>query len=182
LLAWLTPNPNHPLAPASLRSFIDHLTRDGYLENVVSIPFVALAVIAVALRAGWRAPRLHLAIAVGFGILAFGPYVRIGGIDTHVPGPWALLRYVPLVKLARSPSRFAIFAMVGIATLFAAAFHALAVGERRNRVILIVGTLLVAELVPAPRPLASAEIPSIYEVIAADPRTNVRVLELPFGI
>ena len=48
--------------------------------------------------------------------------------------------------------------------------------------ILIVGTLLVAELVPAPRPLASAEIPSIYEVIAADPRTNVRVLELPFGI
>ena len=87
LLAWLTPNPNHPLAPASLRSFIDHLTRDGYLENVVSIPFVALAVIAVALRAGWRAPRLHLAIAVGFGILAFGPYVRIGGIDTHVPGP-----------------------------------------------------------------------------------------------
>jgi hypothetical protein len=43
------------------------------------------------------------------------------------------------------------------------------------------GVLLAAELVAAPRPLYSAAIPKVYEVIAADPRP-IRVLELPTGI
>jgi hypothetical protein len=42
--------------------------------------------------------------------------------------------------------------------------------------------LLLAELLPAPRTLYSAEIPSIYRIVASDPREHVRVLELPFGI
>jgi hypothetical protein len=41
--------------------------------------------------------------------------------------------------------------------------------------------VLMFELLPAPRLLFSAEIPSIYRLIADDPR-DVRVLELPFGI
>jgi len=40
---------------------------------------------------------------------------------------------------------------------------------------------LIFELVPAPRTLYSAEIPSIYRTIAADPRP-VRIVELPFGV
>ena len=174
LLAWLAPNPNHPLAPASLRSWIDGLTRDGYLENVVSVPFIALAVVFAAWRGGWRAPKFLLAVAGGFGVLALGPFFRIGGVDTHIPGPWALLRDVPLVGLARSPSRFAIFAVVGFTALFAGAFHALAErhGERRIRFVAVVGALLLFELLPAPRPLASATIPSVYSVIAADRMTT----------
>jgi len=41
--------------------------------------------------------------------------------------------------------------------------------------------LLVCELWPAPRTLYSAEISSVYDTIAADPRP-VRVLTLPFGV
>ncbi|MQA30409.1 MAG: hypothetical protein GEU82_11330 [Luteitalea sp.] len=184
LLAWAVPNPNHPFAPAALRDGLAQLTRDGYLENVASIPLVALAVILIARRAGWRASWLGLAMTLGFGALALGPFLRIGGIDTHIPGPWALLRYVPVVGLARSPSRFAVVATMGVAILFAQALHALVAGRSTGRrfILALTGVLLVAELLPAPRTLYSATIPSVYDVIAADPSENAHVLELPFGL
>jgi hypothetical protein len=49
---------------------------------------------------------------------------------------------------------------------------------------LITATVAIAlfvELWPVPRTLYSAAIPSIYQIIAADPRP-VRVLQLPFGV
>jgi hypothetical protein len=183
LLALLTPNPNHPLAPAALGEWVSRFSRDGYLENVASIPLVAIAILLISLRRGWRPPTVAAALAIGFGLLALGPFVRVGGIDTHVPAPWALLRYLPIVGLARSPGRFFIFAMVGIAVLFASALHALISRHPRARTTIVagVGMVLAFELLPAPRQLFSAEIPSIYRIIAAEPR-EVRVLELPFGI
>ena len=41
--------------------------------------------------------------------------------------------------------------------------------------------LLLVEALPAPRVLHSAEVPSVYRIIASDPR-DVRVLNLPFGL
>ena len=41
--------------------------------------------------------------------------------------------------------------------------------------------LLIAELAPAPRPLYSAEIPSLSRIVASD-RRPVGLLELPFGL
>ena len=183
LIAWFVPNPNHPLAPASIRSWLSHLSRDGYLENVASIPFVALGVIVVAACGRWRVPRAPLAIAVAFALLATGPFLRIAGVDTHLPGPWALLRYVPIVELARSPTRFSIMVMLGVAALMASGLSAL-VHRRpawRRPILASVTCLLLAELAPAV-PLHSAAIPSIYETIAKDPRPEVAVLELPFGV
>ena len=41
---------------------------------------------------------------VVFGLLALGPFVHVAGINTYVPGPWALLRYVPLIGLVHTPA------------------------------------------------------------------------------
>lgn len=184
VVAMVTPNPNHPMAPAALREWLSQLTRDGYLENVASVPLTALLVIILAWRVGWRATAPGAAIALGFGLLALGPFVRVAGLETYVPGPWAFLRYLPIVGFARSPSRFFVFAMVGVAALFAAALHALLTARPGSRRPLLAGiaVALMAELLPAPRTLFSAEIPSIYGIVASDPREDVRVLELPFGI
>jgi hypothetical protein len=99
-----------------------------------------------------------------------------------VPGPWALLRYVPIVELARSPGRFAILVSLGIAAAMASALSAIVRRSPARRPILAVVTvLLLFELMPAV-PLHSAAVPSIYQTIAADPRPEVAVLELPFGV
>jgi len=181
-LAFILPNPNHPLAPAALRAWLTPRP-DAYPENVATLTFVALVVLAIAWRSGWRIPRTWVALGATFGALALGPFVHIAGVNTFVPGPWALLRYVPLVGLARTPGRFSIVVMLIVAVLFASALAW--IGQRwprRRAVILgVVTALLVFELLPVPRVLYSAEVPAIYQHVADAP-ADVRVLELPFGM
>ncbi len=184
VLAFLTPNPLHPLTQW-LTGWNPQLERPTwYVEYTASVSLVALAVIAVAIwRAGYRPRAGWVVITIGFALLALGPFLYIAGTNTHVPGPWALLRYAPGFGLARMPSRFTIVAVLGVAVLFAGALAA--IGERwparRRWIGAIAALLVVVELWPAPRTLYSAEISPIYDRIAADTRP-VRILVLPFGV
>jgi hypothetical protein len=182
LVAYVLPNPNHPLVPDAVRQWLTPRP-DAYFENVASLTFVGLLTILVASRAGWRVPRLWAGLALAFGALALGPFVHVAGMNTHVPGPWALLRYLPVIGLARTPGRFSVPLMLALAILFAAALCWLGARwpRHRRRLVAVVGVLLIVELLPAPRRLYSAAIPGVYRHIAAAPQ-DVRVLELPWGI
>jgi hypothetical protein len=182
LLGLFEFNPNHALA----RAWLDRqtLAPTVFVEYTAALSLVALAVVAVAL---WRG-RFHplsgwIWLTAGSAALALGPFVHVGGVNTHVPGPWALLRYLPLIGAARAPTRFAVLAALGLAILFAAALAAL--GERypnrRTLMGALVGALLMFELAPAPRTLYSAAVPAFYHLVAADQRP-VRLLELPYGV
>ena len=73
---------------------------------------------------------------------------------------------------------------LGVALLFAMAL--VAIGERwpqRRRLVLgALTALLVVELSPVPRQLHAGSIPAVFHRIAEDPRLDVRVLSLPFGV
>ena len=100
-----------------------------FVEYTASLSLVSLLVIAVAIwRAGYRPRKRWFVLTIGFALLALGPFIYIAGANTHVPGPWALLRYAPGFGLARMPSRFAIVALLGVAVLMAGALAA--IGER----------------------------------------------------
>ncbi len=183
LLSYVTPNPLHPVIqlfsgnPQTQRA-------TWFVEYTASLSLVALGVIAIAIwRTGYRPRKGWIVITAGFALLALGPFIYVAGVNTHVPGPWALLRYAPGFGLTRMPSRFTIVALLGLAILMAEALAA--IGERwprrRRMIAAVTGLVLVFELWPAPRTLYSAEISPIYDRIAADPRP-VRVLVLPFGV
>jgi hypothetical protein len=72
--------------------------------------------------------------------------------------------------------------MLGVAILFATAMVALTrrYPAKRRLIVTTVGALLAFELLPAPRPIYSAAIPSIYEHVKAA-SDGVRLLELPVG-
>jgi len=182
VLALVIPNPNHPLTPAWIADWVKSF-QGGYLESVVSVPIVVLTVLVVAWRMGWRASRWWTMLAVTFGALALGPFIHIAGMNTYIPGPWALLRYVPLLGLARTPARFSVVMMLAVAVLFAAALEWF--GRRypkyRPAMLTTVAALLVAELLPAPLTLHSAAVPNFYHRVAAA-TGDVRVLELPTGV
>jgi len=182
--AWLLPNPNHVLwRDAPWTGWLARLP-GGFIENVASMPLVWLLAAGVAVVwAKWRPRRYWIAFTALFGLLSLGPFVRVAGIETFVPTPWALLRYVPVIEWARSPGRFAVVAMLGLSVLFAAAVVALCDRwPRWHRVVIgIAGAALALELMPAPRPLFEAAITPIYETVAADPRP-IRIIEFPFGI
>jgi len=182
LLALVAPNPSHPL----VRWFMGYQQETAptvFVEYTASVGLVVLAVIAVAVwKAGLRARGWFWSIGI-YAALALGPFIHVAGINTYVPGPWALLRYVPVVNLTRMPGRIAIVAALVLSVLFAVALKAIVDRwpGRRRQVLAVVALLLAFELLPAPRPLFSAAVPSVYETIRRDPRP-VRILELPFGI
>jgi hypothetical protein len=183
LVAFLIPNPGHPLMPAAAADWLSHQP-GGYADQVASVSYVALMVILLAWRrVGFRPMRFWTVLTLGFASLTLGPFVRIAGLTTFVPTPWTLLRYVPLIGDARMPSRFDVVVIMGLSAIFAGALVALtSQSPRRRRLILAAtGVLLAFELLPVPRTLYAAEVPHVYRAIAADPRP-VRVLDLPFGI
>ena len=135
------------------------------------------------MRRRFHPPVFWVVVALGFTSLALGPFVHVMGINTYIPTPWTLLRFVPIIGAARMPPRFAVVAFMGFAMLVAYALLSLRSMERRRWAFCVIGiaAAMVFELTPAPRPLYSAAVPPIYDVVAADPRP-VRLLELPFGI
>jgi signal transduction histidine kinase len=183
LLAFFTPNPNHPVVRALFGDALA-VSPTQFVEYTASLSLVAIAVIALAIwRAKFRPRAGWLWITIGFALLALGPFVYVAGVNTHIPGPWALLRYVTPIGLARMPTRFAIVAGLGLVMLMAGALAAMGAQwpQRRRAIVAVVAALLAFELFPAPRPLYSAAISSVFDTIAADPR-DVRVLSLPFGV
>ncbi len=182
LLAFVLPNPNHPLAPPAIAAWLASRP-NGFIENVASIPLVVLGILLAASLRGWRPSRWWLGLTVLFGVLALGPFVQIAGVNTYVPGPWALLRYAPVIGLARSPTRFSVVMLLGCALLLAAALAWLGRQYPRRRMALLgcTAALLTCEMLPAPTPLYAAGVPSIYRHVAAAP-ADTRLLELPFGL
>jgi hypothetical protein len=186
LLAYLVPNPNHPWFGDTTRPWLLPPRTDAFPEFIASFPLVALTVIAVAAWRGWL-PRFWIAFTACFALLSLGPFVYVGGVNTFVPGPWALLRYVPVLNLARSPSRFAVVAALGLALL--AAFAAQELWRRRAAkapmIAVALALALTFELLPAPRPLHAAVVPQIYDLVATTanhPKEVPRLLELPTGV
>jgi hypothetical protein len=182
LLAVAAPNPNHPLTPDGFQSWLA-AQPGGYHDQVASLCLVAVVIVLLAWRRGFKPERFWVVFTIGFGLLTLGPFIHVAGVNTYIPTPWTILRYVPVIGEARMPSRFGILMMMGLAVLFAMALAALARRERRRRPVMLaaVGLALAWELLPVPRPLYSAEIPEVHRTIAADPRP-VRVLNLPFGV
>ena len=182
LLAFVTPNPSHPLM-VWLFGQPQLAAPSAFVEYTASQSLIALAVIAVAMwRAGLRA-KGWVTFTLIFTGLALGPFVHVAGVNTLIPGPWALLRYAPVFSMTRMPPRFAIVAALGVSMLFALALAHL--GRRyprqRRMGLVVVAALLAFELWPGPRPLYSASVSPVYDLVRDDPRP-VRLLELPFGV
>jgi hypothetical protein len=182
VLSYLVPNPNHAWFGDVTRSWFIPNEPGASTELVGSISVVALVVVASAayLR---LLPRMWVAFTAFFVALSLGPFIHIAGMNTSIIGPWALLRYVPVIGMARSPSRFAIVAVLGVSLLVG---FSLAELSRRYRVPrpawLLFALMLGIELIPAPRPLFSAAIPDVYRRVAVNGDETGRLLELPTGI
>jgi hypothetical protein len=182
LLAFLAPNPEHSWFRWIATDWLTSMT-NAYAENVASVPWVALITIGLAvLFTRFRPPVGWIAFTLCFAWLALGPFVRVAGVFTYVPTPWALLRYAPVLGAARMPTRMTVLVMLGVSMLLAMALtHARSRVRRPGLLTVGIGALLMFELLPVPRPLYSAEVPLVYRIVGEDPRP-VRLLTLPFGL
>lgn len=184
-VALVLPNPTHALWGDLVQPLLWAWRLDAFPEHVGSFSLVALVVVgAMRLRAGrwWDGAGLWAWLTLISVLLALGPFLTVAGVTTGIPGPWSVLRFVPVLGWARSPSRFAVLATLGLCLLLAFALRALLTQRRGVLAAAVATVLLAAELSPAPRDLHAATAPSIYQLIASDPDPRVRVLELPAGV
>jgi hypothetical protein len=139
-------------------------------------------IVLVATRASWRmrAPaRLWLLVAAVFTVWALGPYLVVFGVNTGLPLPNTLLRFVPVAANARIPGHAAVFVCLGTAVLLALAVSAtpaIRTGWRSWALVSVVALDFWA----APLPMYPLESPPIYQQLAAMPAGAV--LDIPLGI
>ena len=134
----------------------------GFVENIASIPWTLIAVLLTAAACARAVlPRYWIVFTALVGTLALGPFVRIGGVMTYVPTPWALVRYIPILGAARMPTRMAALVMLGLSVLLAFALRGLrerlaadpAHPRRAGAFTMAVAAVLAFEMLPAPHVL-----------------------------
>ena len=111
-------------------------------------------------------------VALLFGAMSLGPQIRLNGVDTGVPGLWALLHSVPVLNSA-VPTRWAmaIAPVVGIILALgcqkaAELMKAQPLARGPVRVAMI--TAVAMALVPlAPTPIASVEMDPVPEFVTS---------------
>lgn len=139
-------------------------------------------VVLIATRRAWmtnEASRLWVLVTAVFLVWALGPYLLLFGMNTGLPLPQVLLRFLPILSNARIPGHAAIFVALGAAVLLALSLAS----WRPHRPVLAISALLVliaADFWAAPIPLVVLDRPPIYERLLRLPPGAV--LELPLGI
>lgn len=181
LLAYFVPGPFSSFG-APFRPLIERFSGNAYELTQFAGP-LALALAALGLRPAGRARAPLLAIlGTGF-VLSLGPALRVAGVETGIPLPYAALeRALPPFRMAGVPMRFSVLCDLAIAGL--AGFGALrllaAAGEGRGARVAAAGLLValrLAEQSALPFPTATAVTPALYRTIAADARPTA-VLDL----
>lgn len=152
LLAIVAPSPSHPLYAAL---GYNQLVLDKSIQEVSAwVGLVAGALAALALLRGRG--RFWLALALLTWLLALGPLLKVlgeplvlqlEGHASYLPLPWAFLRELPLLGIARTPGRFAYGLALAVACLATQGAALLLAQPRfRRRQALLLPLLLAAIL------------------------------------
>lgn len=161
LLAFVTPTVNQAIAPAGAQSFsASFVAQTTGADGYVGVPLLLLLGVIVW-RFRHRRDVLALAItAASLAVLSLGPVLTVGGHETPVPLPWALLQHLPVVGNL-VPLRLMGYASLPIAALLAIALAELPRLSGRGRALIALLTAAtVASWAPSlPRPATAVPEP-----------------------
>lgn len=177
LSSYLTPSPDAAALPhlAALN------TLGGEREWLFpGTPVVLLAALAVCSRPRSRWTRALVVIGAVALAVSLGPVVRLGGLE--IPGPYELIRLLPLGGMMRVPARLGILVQMSLCILAATGWAALERRGRAARLLLLAGLALWA-VESAPRGAlrgvrAVDRAPAFADWLAGAPPGPV--LELPY--
>ena len=186
LLAFFVPPATHPILShwAEFKVFSERLIGAGnFRENTV---YLGIVPIVLAVWAMWRsrANRIMpwLALCVGASVLSLGPTLKVGGLVTDIPLPYAIVQYLPFYKWGRIPGRFNETIVLGLAVLAAYGFAALTRNLKacqRLGLTVALSVLIGLEYWTVwPFPTMSGSQPEFYQEWRQD-RRAFAVLDLP---
>ena len=115
-------------------------------------------------------------------LLSFGSTLHVGGTDTHIPLPGAILAHLPVLDNL-VPARFALYVALFTALLFGAFVDSLPpLSRQRTRVVLVSSVLIAASFVPPlPFPTRAAVTPAFFTASPSPLPSGSNVLVVPFS-
>jgi hypothetical protein len=173
---------------------INQSFRGGNLEADVFIGYSALILALYAFFSQYKHnPSVKfwgITALINF-ILALGPFLQIHGfLFRKIYGypllylPYNLVYFIPIVREARTPSRFAIMVMLAIAVLVAYACIPIFSGLQTQKAVLIQTMVLVLlillEYISIPFPLFNGKVPPLYYELSKEPG-DFTIMEIPLG-
>ena len=188
LLAFFVPDsvtsPLFTRASASISGHIEAIYAQFHgnrAEKSVFIGYGVLALLLIALFRGLsRQAWPWLASTLLLFLLALGPTLYVAGqaLVPHMPFEW--LSHLPVLGINRSPSRYALFAMLSLAVTIGYGLAAWTL-PRRQWVSVIVGLLIFAEFWIAPIRVDGrlSQMPAFYAQIAHEPAPAGIVFDVP---
>jgi hypothetical protein len=121
-------------------------------------------------------------IAGGIALLiSLGSTLHVGGTDTHIPLPGAILAHLPIADNLL-PARFALYVALFTALLFGVFIDQLPAGRPGTRVLLVSSVLVAAAFVPPlPFPARAAVTPSFFTATPSLIPPGTTALVVPFS-
>ncbi|HEX9722848.1 MAG TPA: hypothetical protein VGC53_01040 [Vicinamibacteria bacterium] len=180
LAAYAVPGPQQNLLGESLgRRFDRNLTESTVFPGYLMLSMLIAAIAHPPVR---RHFGFWIAAAGVFLLLSLGDTLKVGGWESGIPLPFALLRQIPLLDQMRAPSRFSILFVFCGAAVLAATWSSWMerIPRRAWRVLLTAGAagILVAEYLTIPVPVFGAAVAPVYHQIA-DENEDYTVVEIP---
>ena len=174
-------NPFHGAWGSMVRAFEERLGID-VVESTAWLGLAPVILMIYALRHGAAdtAVRQWRLVAIVFFVWALGSHLFIVGHNTAVPGPAALLQFVPVLSNARIPGRAMVLVYLGMAILAAVAVAELHRRFRFAALPALVAVVVIVEFMAAPFPTTAVDCSSIYDVLRERPEQGA-VVELPLG-
>jgi hypothetical protein len=171
LLGVVVPTQSQLLAPSGALDVAGRFSGNPVEWSAyLGVPLLLLLGFA-AVRWWRRDVRLRVATVCGavFLLLSLGPSLHIGGHDTGIPLPWALIDRVPLLS-DLLPGRMTLYLDLCVAVVLAIAVqNALATRgtAQRRRAVLALAAVAVSVLPAMPLPTDSVPLPSFFTSGAA---------------
>jgi hypothetical protein len=181
LLTLVAGNPMNPVyghatRAAYARAGIDLMEQTAWIGLV---PLVVLGALVAAPKARDALARPWWSIALVFLIWATGGYLLVGGVDTGLPMPQVLARFVPILSNARIPGRAIVMVQLAAAMLSACAVTRLR--WTPSAILFLIGLSVVDG---SAAPIRLYEVPKpggIESALARDSREGA-IVELPAGV
>ena len=164
------------------------------VERAGYIGYTLLALCFIAVYKNKKAVKMWVAIAIIFAILALGPLIHIYSMNTGVPGPFLILRALPVTNVILEPGRLGIIMLMALSIVGAYGFVELlkllrlegnAKRYKRYAAVAAISVLFLFETWGSPQTTGSitnttttVNVPNFYKIIRSSPY-NFSIMQIP---
>lgn len=160
-----------------------------YLPKVfvgISMGYTVLLLASIAiLKVKKKEIRFWTLSTLIFLIFSLGPKLHINGkMLDFVPLPYSILMNIPIISMARTPTRWDVLVILSLAVLSGYGLNYLFKENKYIKlnnvkyIMIIISTLIIFEYLAIPVPMSDAKIPQFYQELRKD-HENYSIFELP---